>query len=115
MLHAAAALAADGQVDAEALEVDHDEEDQDRGEQVGDVGHVRSVECLLERAHLVRARDEQVEQRDDSALELGAATGVHGGGAESFPDDALALVRGDEQGDARAEAVALRQEARPGR
>jgi hypothetical protein len=31
-------------------------------------------------------------------------------GEKGFPDDALALVRGDEQGDARAEAVALRQQ-----
>ena len=51
-----------------------------------------------------------MEQRDDGALELGAAAGVHGGGGEGFPDDALALVRGDEQRDARAEAVALRQQ-----
>ena len=41
---------------------------------------------------------------------VGAAAGVHGGGGEGFPDDALALVRGDEQRDARAEAVALRQQ-----
>ena len=110
LLHAAAALAADGQVHAEALEVDHDQEDQDCGEQVGDVGHVRPVKRLLECAHLVAAGDEQVEQGDDGALELGATAGVHGGGGEGLPDDALALVRGDEQGDARAKAVALRQQ-----
>jgi|TARA_B110000879_G_C10900026_1_gene404107 hypothetical protein len=45
----------------------------------------------------VRSRDEQVERRDDGAFKLRAAAGVHGGGRERFPDDALALVRRDEK------------------
>ena len=54
------------------LEVDDDEEDEDGGEQVGDVRQVGPVERLLQCADFVGARDEQVEQRDHSALDVAA-------------------------------------------
>jgi hypothetical protein len=92
------------------LEVDHDQEDDHGGQQVVDVGQVGAVEGLLERLHLVAARHEEVEQRDDRALELGAARAADGVGAEGLPDDGLADVGGDEQGDAAADAVALLEE-----
>ena len=75
-LHAALRAVLDGQVDTEALEVDDDEEDDDRRHEVGDVGQVLAVEGLFERLHLVLARDRQVEERDERALELGAAARV---------------------------------------
>ncbi len=52
------------------LEVDDDEEDDDGGHEIDDIGQVLAVERLLQRAHLVGARDQQVEHRDDGALEL---------------------------------------------
>ena len=110
LLHAAAALGRHGEVDPEALEVDHHEEDQDRGQQVGDVRQVGAVESLLERAHLVAAGEKEVEERDDGTLELGTLSGVHGRGAERLPDDALALVGRDEEGDTGTETVSLGQE-----
>ena len=39
------------------LEVDDEDEDEDGGEEVGDVGEVHAVERLLQRPHLVRLRD----------------------------------------------------------
>ena len=51
-----------------------------------------------------------MEERNNSALELSTAAGVHGGGAERLPDDALALVGRDEERDAGAETVALGEE-----
>jgi hypothetical protein len=51
-----------------------------------------------------------VEEGDDGALELGAAARVDGGGRERLPDDGLADVGGDEQGDARAKSVPLLQQ-----
>ena len=110
LLHAAAALGRHRKVDPEALEVDHHEEDQNRGQQVGDVRQVGAVECLLERAHLVSAGDEEVEERNDSTLELGTLASVHSRGAERLPNDALALVRGDEKGNTGAETITLGQE-----
>ena len=98
------------QVDVEALEVDHERDDDAGREQVRDVGEVRAEERLLERAHLVRARDEEVEEGDDRALELLASAGVDRVRRERTPDDVLADVGRDEQRDARAEPVALLQQ-----
>lgn len=92
-----------------ALEVDNDDEDQDGGQEVEDVGQVLAVERLLERANLVGAGDEQVEEGDDRALELGSATVVDRRGGEGLPHDVLADVGRDEQGDSGAESVALLQ------
>ena len=107
---AAEARRLDGQVDTEALEVDDNGEDEHGGEQVGQIGQVLAIEGLLERAHLVVARGQQVEESDDGALELGAAAGVDGRRAKGLPHNRLADVRGNEERDARAETVALLQE-----
>ena len=61
-----------------------------RGEERGDVRRRGPVEGLLESRELVAARDEQVEQGDHGALELGALPGVHRRGAEGLPADRLA-------------------------
>eukprot|EP00982_Pelagococcus_subviridis_P016771 31497-Pelagococcus_subviridis.AAC.19 len=103
------ALGPHGEVHAEALEVDHHEEDQNRREEVRDVRQVRAVKRLLQRPELVFPRDDEVEQRDHRAFELRAAAGVDRRRGERFPDDGLALVRRDEQRDAASEAVSFRQ------
>jgi hypothetical protein len=58
-------------------------------------------------AYLVRAGRKEVEQGNHGALELSATTSVDGSGAEGLPDDGLANVGSDEQGDTRAQTVAL--------
>lgn len=51
----------DWQIDSETLEVDDNGEDEDRGEEVGEVRQVLAVEGLFERAHLVVSGRQQVE------------------------------------------------------
>ncbi len=99
----------DRQVDTEALEVDDNGEDEHGSQQVGQVGQVLAIEGFLERTDLVVAGREQVEQSDDGALEFGTTAGVDGGRAERLPHDRLANVGGNEQGDTRAQTVALLQ------
>ena len=80
------------------LEVDDDEEHQHGGQQVGHVGEVLPVERLPEGPHFVHSSDEEVEQGDYCALELGASALVDGRWAEGLPEDGLAGRRGDRRG-----------------
>lgn len=113
-------LVLDGQVDAPPLEVNDNDKHQDRRHQVGQVGQVLPVQRLAEGPDLVGPGDEQVEERDDGALELGPAPRVDGGGGEGLPDDGLANVGGNEERNAGAEPVPLleqlveRQHNQPG-
>jgi hypothetical protein len=92
------------------LEVDHDGKDRDGREEVHNVGESLPVEGLFEGAGLVVPGEEEVEEGDDGSLELRAATGVDRVGGEGLPDDRLADVGGDEEGDTRAETIALGEE-----
>lgn len=91
------------------LEVDDDNKHEGGGQQVGAVGEILTVESLPQSSALVRLGDQQVEQSNDCTLEVDAAVDGDGGRAESLPDDVLADVGGNEQGDTRAQAVALLQ------
>merc|ERR1719348_331317 len=97
----------DGQVHPEALEVDDNAKDEHCGAKVHQVGQILAVESLTQGTHLVLSCCEKVEECNDGSLKLGAAASVDGGGAESLPDDGLADVGGDEEGDPAAEAVTL--------
>lgn len=97
----------DGNLNAEALEVDDSAEDNDGRDQVHDVGQVLAVESLAERNSLVGPGEEQVNKSNDGTLELGATASVDGGGGESLPHDRLANVGRNEQRDTAAETVAL--------
>ena len=66
------------------LEVHHHEEDGDGGEELEDVGHLLAVKGVLERARLVGAREQKVEERDDSPFKLGAPPHVEGVGGEGL-------------------------------
>jgi hypothetical protein len=107
---AARAVALDWDLDSEALEVDDDGEHKHSRDEVHDVGEAVTPERLAECTALVVPREEEVEERDERALKLGPAAGVDGRRRESLPDDRLADVCGDEEGDAGAEAVALLKE-----
>jgi hypothetical protein len=97
-------------VDTETLEVNDNNEHNDGCEQVGDVGEVLSVEGLLEGASLILTSDQQMEESDNGTLELSSTGSGNSGGREGLPDDLLANVGGDEEGDTRAESVTLLQE-----
>ena len=103
-------VALDGDLDTEALEVDNHEEDDDGSNDAHHVRETLAPESLTEGTALVVVGEQEVEKRDDSALELGSTAGVYGGGRERLPNDGLADVCGNEQRDAGAEAVSLLEE-----
>lgn len=72
------------------------------GNEVHDVGEAVTPEGLPECAGLVIPGEQEMEERDDGAFELGLMAGVDGCGGEGLPDDELADVGGDEEGNARA-------------
>lgn len=71
-------LAAQGELDSEALEVDDDEHDNDCGDQVAKVWSVLSVEGLFDTVELVWLGQEEVEESDDGTLELSSLVGSDG-------------------------------------
>lgn len=97
----------DWDLDTETLEVDDSGEDEEGRDQVHDVGKVLAVERLLESALLVGPGEEEVEQRNDSSLELWATSSVDGGGGERLPDDRLANVGSNEERDTASKSVSL--------
>ena len=58
------------------LEIDDDDEDEDRGKKIGQIRKILAVKSLAQRLRLVRARDQQVEQRDDGAFKFSTTTRV---------------------------------------
>ena len=107
---AAVAVGHELKLDLETLEVNDHNENEHGGQKVGEVRQVGAAPGLEEGAGLVRVVDEEVEERDDGALEFGALAGVDRGGAEGLPHDVLANVRGDEERDAVVDTIALLQE-----
>ncbi|KAG8922101.1 hypothetical protein FRC02_012131 [Tulasnella sp. 418] len=61
-------------------------------------------------AALVVTGEHEMEEGDNGTLEFGSATGIEGGGGECLPDDALADVGGDKEGDTGSKTVALLKE-----
>jgi len=104
------AVALDGDLNAEALEVDDGGEDDNGGQEVHDVGQAVAPQCLLEGTGLVVPGEEKVEEGNDSTLELGAAAGVDSRGRECLPDDGLANVGCNEKRDTGAKTVTLLEE-----
>jgi hypothetical protein len=92
------------------LEVNDDKDDDDSRDEVADVGRVLAVESLLDSEHLVGLGEEEVEQGDDGTLELSTLLSSDRDGRKGLPQDDLADVGGDEEGDTGAETVALLKE-----
>lgn len=108
--HTTLARRLDGNLNAESLKVNDSGENQESGQKVHDVGEILAVESLLQSTLLVGPGQEQVEESNDGTLELGASTGVNGCGGESLPDDRLADVGGNEEGDTTSKTVSLLQQ-----
>ena len=92
------------------LEVDDDQDHNDSGDQVGHIRRVLSVECLLQSVESILLSEQEVEECDDSAFKLGSLIRADGDGREGLPQDDLADIGGDEQGDAASETVTLLEE-----
>jgi hypothetical protein len=82
------------------LEVDDYEDNQNSREQVGEVGGILSVEGVLEGINFVALGEEEVEESDDCSFELSALISSDCDGGEALPEDVLADVGSDEEGDA---------------
>ena len=91
------------------MQVDDGGEDHERGEQVHDVGQILAVKGFPQRVLLVRPCEQEMEERNNCAFELGTPSGVDCSGGERFPDDGLANVRGDEQRDSTAQSISFLQ------
>jgi len=102
--------ALDGQIDSESLEVNDDAEDENSGEQVGQVRQVLSSKSLLECTNLVLSGDQKMEESDDSSLEFGSSAGVNRGRRESLPYDGFADVGGNEERNTGSKSITLLQE-----
>ena len=84
------------------LEVDDDQEDEDGGEQVVQVGETLSVESLLEGGDLVGFRDQEVEESNDGSFVLSTSFSDDGNGGEGSPEDVFADVGSNEKRDTRS-------------
>mmetsp|Transcript_10940 Transcript_10940/g.20936 ORF Transcript_10940/g.20936 Transcript_10940/m.20936 type:complete len:213 (+) Transcript_10940:557-1195(+) len=100
----------DGEIDAETLEVDHDDEHEHGGKQVENVRKVLAVKSFVESAHLICTSDKHMEHSNDSSFELSTTSGVDGGWGECLPDDVFADICRDKEGNSRSKTVALCEE-----
>lgn len=66
-----------------------------------------SVESFLQSTGFVTPGQKEVEERNHSTLKLRTTASIDGGRAESSPNDVLADVGSNEQGNARAQSVTL--------
>jgi len=96
------ALLLNVEIDSETLEVDDDQEDEDGGEQVVEVGETLSVESLLEGSDLVGFSDQKVEESNNGSFVLSTVFSDDGNGGEGSPEDVFADVGSNEKRDTRS-------------
>ena len=89
------------------MEVDDSGKDGNSGEKVHDVWEMGSVEGFAKGSSLVGPGDQQVEEGNDRAFELFATASVDCSRRKGSPDNRLADAGGNEEGDTRAETIAL--------
>lgn len=95
--HSTLAGRLDGDLNAEALEVDDGSEDDECSQKVHNVGQVLAVEGLTQSTLLVGPGQQEVEESDDGAFELRATASVDGRRRERAPHNGLANVGGNEE------------------
>lgn len=91
------------------MEVNDDHEDEEGGEQVHHIRQILTIKRLLQRPRLVTPREQQMEKTNNRALKLRSPTRIHRRRGKRLPHDILADIRGDKEGDARADAISLLQ------
>lgn len=78
MLESSHFLAAELELNSEALEVDYNENNYDCGNQVEQVGSVLSVESLLQTVKLIWLGEHEVEEGNDGSFELSSLVSSDG-------------------------------------
>jgi hypothetical protein len=89
------------------LKVNNDHEDEEGGKQVHHIWQILTIKGLLQRPRLVTPSEQQMEKTNYGALKLWTAASVYSGGRKCLPDNILANIRGNKEGDSRADTVAL--------
>lgn len=97
----------DTKINSAYLEVDDNKENKGGGKEVVNVRPSRSVEGLLKSTELVGSSDEEMEESNDRSFEFRSLVSLDSDGGERFPDNSLANVGSDEEGDTRSESVTL--------
>jgi hypothetical protein len=103
-------LAAQRELNSESLEIDDDQSDNHGREQVAKVWGILSINSLLKSVKLVWLGQQEVEESDDASFEFGSLISSNGDWGEAFPEDTLADIGGNEEGDTRSETVSLLEE-----
>ena len=106
-LLSAVLLVLDGKNHSPSLEVDDHDENEEGGKEIGQVGKILSEHRLLDGADLIIPSNEEMEQCHDSSLELGPPTSIDGGRTEGLPNNILADISRNEQGDTAAQSIPL--------
>lgn len=94
-------VALDSKINSESLEENDDEEDKNSWEQVDKIWEFRSVEWMLDSLEFIGSEEDGVEEGNDWSLVLLSVGSGLGDGGEWLPDDGLADVDGNEEGDTR--------------
>lgn len=94
-------VALDSKINSESLEENDDEEDENSWEQVDKIWEFRSVEWMLDSLEFIGSEEDGVEEGNDWSLVLLSVGSGLGDGGEWLPDDGLADVDGNEEGDTR--------------
>eukprot|EP01083_Nonionella_stella_P298452 1013003_1 len=81
-----------------SLEVDDYDKDQNGSEEIGQVGQVLTVQCLLKCAKLVTTGNEKMEESNNSSFEFSSTSGVECSRTKCLPDDGFANVSSDKEG-----------------
>ena len=89
------------------MEIDDCDEDGESGDEIHHVWKVLSIKRFFESTRFIAPSEEEMEQTDDCAFEFRSTAGVDGRWGECFPDDILADIGCDEEGDSRSNAVSL--------
>jgi len=100
-------LVLDGEINAPSLEVNDNYKDENGRQEVGQVGKVLAVECLLECTKLITSGDHQVEQCNYSSFEFSSTSSIEGSGTECLPNNSFANVGSDEERNTRSETISL--------
>ena len=99
-------LAAEGQLDRESLEVDHQKEHQKGRQKVVQVRRILAVKGMVQGPHLVRPSQKQVHRSHHTPLEFSPLFRLYRYRRKGLPHDPLAHVHRDEERDSAPQSVA---------
>mmetsp|Transcript_22397 Transcript_22397/g.33091 ORF Transcript_22397/g.33091 Transcript_22397/m.33091 type:complete len:213 (+) Transcript_22397:683-1321(+) len=73
-------LVLDGKIHTPSLEVNDNDKDQHSGQEIGQVGKILTVQCLLEGTKLVTSGNHEMEEGNNSSFKLSTTSSIEGSG-----------------------------------